>query len=603
MFYMQKRIRNFCIIAHIDHGKSTLADRLLEATGTIESRRMRAQLLDKMDLERERGITIKMAAVRIYYKADDGEVYELNLIDTPGHVDFAYEVSRSLAACEGAILVVDAAQGVEAQTLANVNLAMKHNLTIIPVINKIDLPAADPDRVRGEIEEILMIEGSDCIEASAKAGIGIKEILEAVVSRIPPPESEIEKPLRALIFDSHFDSYLGIVAYIRVVEGSIRTGMKILMMASGSHAEVNGVGVFAPEMSSTEVLEAGQVGFFHAAIKEIGLCKVGDTVTSSANPATDLLPGYAEVKPMVFCGLYPVDSEQFAELREALSKLQLNDASLLFEPETSAALGFGFRCGFLGLLHSEIVQERLEREFNLNLIATAPSVIYKIELKTGETVYIDNPAKWPDTMAVNSVAEPYVKASIMTPEAFVGSCMELCKDRRGNFLNMEYTGINRVMLSYELPLAEILLDFFDFLKSRTRGYASFDYEFLGYQEDKLVKLDIMINGEPVDALSFISHRDRAFNKGKALVKRLKEVLPRQLFQIRLQASIGTKVIAAESIQALRKNVIAKCYGGDISRKRKLIEKQKEGKKRMKSIGRVEIPQEAFLSVLKVGTDG
>lgn len=600
---MQKRIRNFCIIAHIDHGKSTLADRLLEATGTIESRRMRAQLLDKMDLERERGITIKMAAVRIYYKADDGEVYELNLIDTPGHVDFAYEVSRSLAACEGAILVVDAAQGVEAQTLANVNLAMKHNLTIIPVMNKIDLPAADPDRVREEIEEILMIEGSECIEASAKAGIGIKEILEAVVARIPPPASEPDKPLRALIFDSHFDSYLGIVAYIRVMEGSIRNGMKIRMMASGHQAEVNGVGVFAPEMSSTEVLEAGQVGFFHAAIKEMGLCNVGDTVTSSVKPATERLPGYAEAKPMVFCGLYPVDSEQFAELREALAKLQLNDASLAFEPETSAALGFGFRCGFLGLLHSEIVQERLEREFDLDLVATAPSVIYKIELKTGETVYIDNPAKWPDTMAVNAVSEPFVKASIMTPEAYVGSCMELCKDRRGSFVNMEYTGINRVLLTYQLPLAEILMDFFDILKSRTRGYASFDYEFSGYQEDKLVKLDIMINGEPVDALSFISHRDRAFNKGKALVKRLKEVLPRQLFQIRLQASIGTKVIAAESIQALRKNVIAKCYGGDITRKRKLIEKQKEGKRRMKSVGRVEIPQEAFLSVLKVGTDG
>ena len=598
---MQKRIRNFCIIAHIDHGKSTLADRLLEVTGTVESRRMRSQLLDKMDLERERGITIKMAAVRIYYKAQDGEVYELNLIDTPGHVDFAYEVSRSLAACEGAILVVDAAQGVEAQTLANVNLAMKHNLAIIPVMNKIDLPAADPERVREEIEETLLIEGSECIEASAKAGIGIEEILEAVVKRIPPPEVNVDMPLRALVFDSHFDSYLGIVAYIRVVEGSIRKGMKIRMMASGYQAEVNGVGVFAPEMSSTESLDAGQVGFFHAAIKEMGLCKVGDTVTSSANPAKERLPGYAEAKPMVFCGLYPVDNEQFADLREALSKLQLNDASLTFEPETSAALGFGFRCGFLGLLHSEIVQERLEREFDLDLVATAPSVIYKIELKSGETVYIDNPANWPETMAVQSISEPYVKAGIMTPEAYVGSCMELCKDRRGSFLNMEYTGVSRVMLSYELPLAEILMDFFDILKSRTRGYASFDYELSGYREDKLVKLDILVNGEPVDALSFISHRDRAFNKGKALVKRLKEVLPRQLFQIRLQASIGSKIIAAESIPALRKNVIAKCYGGDISRKRKLIEKQKAGKRRMKSVGRVDIPQEAFLSVLKVGT--
>jgi len=598
---MQSRIRNFCIIAHIDHGKSTLADRLLEATGTIESRRMRSQLLDKMDLERERGITIKMAAVRIYYKARDGEVYELNLIDTPGHVDFHYEVSRSLAACEGAILVVDAAQGVEAQTLANVNLAMKHNLEIIPVMNKIDLPAADPDRVREEIEETLMIEGHECIEASAKAGIGIEEILEAVVKRIPPPEENTEAPLRALVFDSHFDSYLGIVAYIRVMEGSIRKGMRIRMMASGYQGEVNGVGVFAPEMSSTESLDAGQVGFFHGAIKEIGLCKVGDTVTSRDNPASERLAGYAEAKPMVFCGLYPVDSDQFADLREALSKLQLNDASLTFEPETSAALGFGFRCGFLGLLHSEIVQERLEREFDLDLVATAPSVIYQIELKTGEVVYIDNPANWPESMALKAVSEPYVKASIMTPEAYVGACMELCKDRRGTFLNMEYTGVSRVMLSYELPLGEILMDFFDILKSKTRGYASFDYEFSGYQEDSLVKLDVMVNGEPVDALSFISHRDRAFYKGKALVKKLKEVLPRQLFQIRLQASIGSKIIAAESIPALRKNVIAKCYGGDITRKRKLIEKQKEGKRRMKSVGRVEIPQEAFLSVLKVGS--
>jgi len=599
---MQKRIRNFCIIAHIDHGKSTLADRLMEATGTIASRQMRAQLLDKMELERERGITIKMAAVRIYYKARDGEVYELNLIDTPGHVDFAYEVSRSLAACEGAILVVDAAQGVEAQTLANVNLAMKHNLAIIPVMNKIDLPAADPDRVREEIEEVLMIEGSECIPASAKEGTGITEILEAVVERVPPPKEDLDKPLRALIFDSHFDSYLGIIAYIRVMEGSISKGMKIKMMASGNQAEVNGVGVFAPEMSSTETLEAGQVGFFHAAIKEIGLCKVGDTVTSSSNPASELLPGYAEAKAMVFCGLYPVDSDQFAELREALSKLQLNDASLAYEPETSAALGFGFRCGFLGLLHSEIIQERLEREFDLDLVATAPSVIYQVDLKSGGIAHIDNPASWPEAMDIKSVSEPYVKASIMTPEAHVGACMELCKDRRGSFVNMEYTGINRVLLTYELPLAEILMDFFDLLKSRTRGYASLDYEMSGYREDHLVKLDIMINGEPVDALSFISHRDRAFPKGKALAKRLKEVLPRQLFPIRIQASIGSKIIAAESIPALRKNVIAKCYGGDITRKRKLIEKQKEGKRRMKSVGRIEIPQEAFLSVLRVGSE-
>lgn len=598
----QSRIRNFCIIAHIDHGKSTLADRLLEATGTVVAREMREQLLDQMDLERERGITIKMAAVRLYYRAGDGTDYELNLIDTPGHVDFTYEVSRSLAACEGALLVVDAVQGVEAQTLANVNLAMNHDLTILPVINKIDLPAANPDRIRHEIEEQLAMDGSEALLASAKQGIGIAEILDAVVAKVPPPGGNPDAPLRALVFDSHFDPYLGIVAYVRVVDGIIEPGMPIRMMASGHSAEVAGVGVFAPRMRACERLETGQVGFFHAAIKEIGLCRVGDTVTSQRRPAAEPLPGYKQAKPMVFCGLYPVDSDQFSELREALSKLQLNDASLQFEPETSAALGFGFRCGFLGLLHSEIIQERLEREFALELVATAPSVVYKVLLKSGAEVMIDNPAKWPASVDIHTVYEPFVRAVILTPNEYVGAIMELCTDRRGEFVNMEYTTTERVMLTWQLPLSEILLDFFDTLKSRSRGYASFDYELSGYRENELSKLDIRINNEPVDALSFITHRDKAYYKGKALVGRLREVLPRQLFEIRIQASIGSKVIAAERVSAIRKNVLAKCYGGDITRKRKLLEKQKEGKRRMKSVGRVEIPQEAFLSVLKVGND-
>lgn len=596
----QERIRNFCIIAHIDHGKSTLADRLLEATGSVEERQMREQLLDQMDLERERGITIKMAAVRIYYKASDKQIYELNLIDTPGHVDFTWEVSRSLAACEGAVLVVDAVQGVEAQTLANVNLAMNHDLAIIPVINKIDLPAADVDRVAKEVEESLLIEASEVLPASAKHGIGIEEILEAVVKRIPPPKGRNDCPLRALIFDSHFDPYLGIVAYVRIVDGCLKPGMKIKWMASGHTAEVAGVGVFVPAMRSCDGLDTGQVGFVHAGIKEIGLCRVGDTITDRNNPAIEPLPGYKPVKPMVFCGLYPVDSDQFSDLREALNKLHLNDASLTYEPETSAALGFGFRCGFLGLLHSEIIQERLEREFDLELVATAPSVVYKVTLSDGQVKMIDNPAHWPPLGMIASVAEPYVKSVIFTPEQYVGACMDLCTERRGEFVTMEYAGTDRVVLTFELPLAEILMDFFDSLKSRTRGYASFDYELSGFRENNLVKLDIRINGDPVDALSFITHRDRAFQKGKALVNRLREVLPRQLFEIRIQASIGSKVIAAERIQAMRKNVIAKCYGGDITRKRKLLEKQREGKRRMKNVGRVEIPQEAFLSVLRVG---
>ena len=592
----QTHVRNFCIIAHIDHGKSTLADRLLETTGTVETRQMREQVLDGMDLERERGITIKMSAVRLDYRAQDGEHYELNLIDTPGHVDFTYEVSRSLNACEGAILVVDAAQGVEAQTLANVNLAFNHDLTVIPVINKIDLPSADPQRVKEEMEETLTIEGSECLLASAKRGDGIEEILEAIVKRIPPPSGNPQPPLRALVFDSHFDPYVGIIAYVRIVDGALKPGMRVRMMASDHEADVTGVGVFAPDMCSAESLETGQVGFVHAGIKEIGQCRVGDTMTDAEEPSQRALPGYQQVKPMVFYGLYPVDSEQFPDLREALARLQLNDGALSFEPETSAALGFGFRCGFLGLLHSEIVQERLEREFDLDLIATSPSVIYRIILTDGSILDVDNPSNWPEAGKIAKIEEPYVLTTIITPNDYVSLCMELCKDRRSTFRSMDYTAGNRLVLINELPLTEILFDFFDSLKSRTRGYASFDYEFLGYREGNLVKLDITVNGEPLDALSFITHRDSAYTRGKALVKRLKEVLPRQLFEIRIQAFLGSKAIAAERIPPQRKNVLAKCYGGDVTRKRKLLEKQKKGKRRMKSVGQVEIPQEAFLRV-------
>ena len=598
----KSHIRNFCIIAHIDHGKSTLADRILELTGAVAGRQMREQVLDKMDLERERGITIKMAAVRLSYSASDGQDYELNLIDTPGHVDFTYEVSRSLAACEGALLVVDAAQGVEAQTLANVTLALNGGLDIIPVINKIDLPAADPERVKREIEGTLAIDCSSALLASAKEGEGIVEILEAVIDRIPPPAGTDHGPLRALVFDSHFDPYLGIIAHIRVFDGMVRKGTRIHMMASGYEAEVSGVGVFAPEMRSAQELGSGQVGFVHAAIKSIGECQVGDTMTSANQRAIEPLPGYRSAKPMVFCGLYPVETDQFPEVREALSRLQLNDAALSFEPETSAALGFGFRCGFLGLLHSEIIQERLEREFNIELVATSPSVVYRLNLKNGQIQMMENPSAWPDRGDIDFVEEPYVLATILTPNTYVGACMALCEDRRAKFKHMEYTGPDRVVLTYELPLAEILLDFFDTLKSRSRGYASLDYEWMGYRRGNLVKLDIRINNEAVDALSFITHTERAFARGKALVQRLREILPRQLFEIRLQAALGSKVIAAEKISALRKNVIAKCYGGDVTRKRKLLARQKEGKKRMKSVGRVEIPQEAFLSVLKVGSD-
>jgi len=560
---------------------------------------MRDQVLDRMDLERERGITIKMAAVRLAYRARDGQEYELNLIDTPGHVDFSYEVSRSLAACEGAILVVDATQGVEAQTIANVNLAYSNNLTIIPVINKIDLPAADPERVKQEIEDVLLIDRSECLLASAREGIGVEEILEAVVHRIPPPAGDPTAPLRALVFDSHFDPYVGVVAYVRVVDGELRPQTRIRMMSSGREFEVGGVGIFTPDMQPTEVRAAGQVGFVHAGIKAVGDCRVGDTITSAERPAAEPLPGYKRVKPMVFCGLYPVESDQFEDLREALARLQLNDAALVYEPETSAALGFGFRCGFLGLLHSEIVQERLEREFGLELVATCPSVVYRVTTTDGRVLELDNPTRWPNPAKIASVAEPVVDATIVTPAEYVGAVMELCTDRRGEFKNMEYSGPQRVILSYRLPLAEILLDFFDHLKSRTRGYASLDYEFAGYQESALVKMDILINGQPVDALSFITHRDRAYPRGKQLVERLRQILPRQLFEIRIQAALGSRVIASESIRPLRKNVLAKCYGGDVTRKRKLLERQKEGKKRMKAVGSVEIPQEAFLSVLRV----
>lgn len=595
----QTHIRNFCIIAHVDHGKSTLADRLLETTGTVESRQMREQVLDRMDLERERGITIKMSAVRLDYQAQDGKLYELNLIDTPGHVDFTYEVSRSLNACEGAILVVDAAQGVEAQTLANVNLALNHNLTIIPVINKIDLPSADPARVKKEMEESLLIEASECLLASAKQGDGIQEILESIVQHIPPPQGQTSRPLRALVFDSHFDPYVGIIAYVRIVDGVLKPNMRIHMMTSGHEAEVTGVGVFAPDMQSTDALETGQVGFVHAGIKEIGQCRVGDTMTDAVKPSSQALPGYQQVKPMVFYGLYPIDGEQFPDLRQALERLQLNDGALSFEPETSAALGFGFRCGFLGLLHSEIVQERLEREFDLDLIATSPSVNYRITLTDGSVLHVDNPSNWPEAGEIVKIEEPYVLATIITPNDYVSLCMDLCKDRRGTFRSMDYTAGNRLVLTNELPLTEILFDFFDALKSRTRGYASFDYEFLSYTEGSLVKLDLLVNGEPIDALSFITHRSSAYTRGKALVGRLKEVLPRQLFEIRIQAFLGGKAIAAERISPKRKNVLAKCYGGDVTRKRKLLERQKKGKRRMKSVGQVEIPQEAFLSMLRI----
>ncbi len=596
----QDHIRNFSIIAHVDHGKSTLADRLIEATDLAVRRDMQAQLLDTMDLERERGITIKMTAVRLDYTAKNGQAYQFNLIDTPGHVDFTYEVSRSLAACEGALLIVDAAQGVEAQTVANVNLAYQNNLALIPVINKIDLPAADPERVRMEIENVLTLDASNAILASAKAGIGISEILEAIVERVPPPSGDPDAPLRALVFDSKFDQYLGVVSYVRVVDGAIKAGQKIRFMATGKDFEVIEVGTFTPARRVSQQINTGEVGYVAASIKTIGDARVGDTMTNSAHPAHDQLPGYRTAKPMVFCGLYPIDGADYPDLREALSKLQLNDAAVTFEPETSAALGFGFRCGFLGLLHMDVVQERLEREFNLALIATSPSVIYKVHRTDGTVEDVDNPATMPSPVHIVSTEEPYVDATIMLPSHYVGTIMELCRDRRGEFGRMEYPTPERVSLHYRIPLSEILMDFFDQLKSRTKGYASFDYELSGYRDSKLVKIDIMMNGDPVDALSFITHKDKAYERGKLIVEKLKEVVPRQQYEVRIQAAIGGKVISAETVKAFRKNVIAKCYGGDITRKRKLLEKQKEGKKRMKSVGNIEIPQEAFLSVLKIG---
>ncbi|MBT2656730.1 translation elongation factor 4 [Bacillus sp. ISL-18] len=595
----QSKIRNFSIIAHIDHGKSTLADRILEKTNALSSREMKDQLLDSMDLERERGITIKLNAVQLKYKAKDGEEYTFHLIDTPGHVDFTYEVSRSLAACEGAVLVVDAAQGIEAQTLANVYLALDNDLEILPVINKIDLPSAEPERVRAEIEEVIGLDASEAVLASAKAGIGIEEILEQVVEKVPAPTGDPEAPLKALIFDSLYDAYRGVVAYIRVVEGSVKVGDKIKMMATGAEFEVNEVGVFTPKAVMRDELSVGDVGFLTASIKNVGDTRVGDTITNAKGGAIEPLPGYRKLNPMVYCGLYPIDTARFNDLREALEKLQLNDSALQFEPETSQALGFGFRCGFLGLLHMEIIQERIEREFKIDLITTAPSVIYHVHLTDGSQLNVDNPSDMPDPQKIDRVEEPYVKATMMAPNDYVGAIMELCQLKRGIFIDMQYQGENRVSIVYQIPLAEIVYDFFDQLKSSTRGYASFDYELIGYQPSSLVKMDILLNAEKVDALSFIVHKDFAYDRGKIIVEKLKELIPRQQFEVPIQAAIGQKIVARSTIKAMRKNVLAKCYGGDISRKRKLLEKQKEGKKRMKQVGSVEVPQEAFMAVLKM----
>jgi GTP-binding protein LepA len=594
----QSRIRNFCIIAHIDHGKSTLADRLIERCGAIRGA-AQEQMLDSMDIERERGITIKMAAVRLLYTARDGETYQLNLIDTPGHVDFTYEVSRALAACEGALLVVDASQGVEAQTIANAGMAMNQNLEIIPVINKIDLPHAEIERAREEIESAVAIDATDAIPCSAKAGIGIDDILEAIVQRIPAPAGNPDAPLRALIYDSHFDAYQGAVAYVRIKDGAVKKGDRIMMMATSGKFDIDSTGHFGPGLRVNDGLACGEVGFITAAMKSIGDARVGDTVTLADRAAESGLAGYRQALSMVFCGLYPSDGDQYEDLRDAIDKLKLNDAALQFEPETSAALGFGFRCGFLGLLHMEIARERLEREFALDLILTAPSVDYRVTMKNEEVLQISNPAEWPDPNLILSVEEPTVKATVMVPNEYVGAVMTLCQERRGVYVKTDFPTPQRQILHYILPLGEILLDFFDKLKSATRGYASFDYELSDYLMSSLVKVDILLNGDPVDALSFIVHRDFAYNRGRAMVERLKEVVPRQQYEVRVQAAIGAKVIAADSIKPFRKNVIAKCYGGDITRKRKLLEKQKEGKKRMKQIGSIELPQEAFLSVLKV----
>ncbi len=594
------RIRNFCIIAHIDHGKSTLADRILEKTQAISLREMEDQLLDNMELERERGITIKARAVKVEYTAKDGKLYEFNLIDTPGHVDFNYEVSRSLAACEGALLVVDASQGIEAQTLANTYLAIEHDLEVVPVVNKIDLPSANPDMVCHEIEDIIGIPALDAPRISAKTGLNVEEVLERIVTDIPAPQGDPDAPLQALIFDSYYDSYKGVIVYIRVMQGTVRPGDDILMMATGARFKVVEAGYMgATNLVPTSGLCAGEVGYITASIKSVKDTVVGDTVTNAAAPAKEALPGYRQVNPMVFCGIYPADGAKYPDLRDALEKLQLNDASLSFEPETSKALGFGFRCGFLGLLHMEVIQERLEREFNLDLVTTAPSVIYKLNMTDGTTMMIDNPTNYPDPSDIESAEEPYVKASIFSPTTYIGTIMELCQERRGTYKDTKYLDTDRVELHYELPLNEIVYDFFDALKSRTKGYASFDYEFAGYQPSKLVKLDIMISGDVVDALSFIVHADRAYSRARKMAEKLKENIPRQMFEVPIQAAIGGKIIARETVKAFRKDVLAKCYGGDITRKKKLLEKQKEGKKRMRQLGSVEVPQEAFMAVLKL----
>jgi len=598
----QKKIRNFSIIAHIDHGKSTLADRILEKTETITKREMKSQTLDSMDLERERGITIKLNAVQLTYTAKDGEEYIFHLIDTPGHVDFTYEVSRSLAACEGAILVVDAAQGIEAQTLANVYLALDNDLEILPVINKIDLPAADPERVRKEVEDVIGLDASEAVLASAKAGIGIEEILEQIVEKVPAPQGDPAAPLKALIFDSVYDPYRGVIAYVRIMDGSVKPGDKVRMMATGKEFEVLETGVFTPREKNVDELNVGDVGYLSASIKTVGDTQVGDTITHVSNPASEALVGYKKMNPMVYCGLYPIETSKYNDLRDALEKLELNDASLDYEPETSQALGFGYRCGFLGMLHMEIIQERIEREFNIELITTAPSVIYNVVQTDGTHLKVDNPAMFPTIQKVDHVEEPYVKASIMVPEEFVGSVMELCQRKRGNFVTMDYLASSRVNIVYELPLAEIVFDFFDQLKSNTKGYASLDYELIGYRTSKLVKMDILLNGEQVDALSFIVHNDFSYDRGKAIVEKLRKLIPRQQFEVPVQAAIGQKIVARSTIKSIGKNVLAKCYGGDISRKRKLLEKQKAGKKRMKTVGSVEVPQEAFMAVLKMDED-
>lgn len=594
-----KRLRNFSIIAHIDHGKSTLADRMLQSTETVAVREMKEQFLDNMDLERERGITIKLQAARMNYKAQDGEDYVLNLIDTPGHVDFSYEVSRSLAACEGALLVVDASQGVEAQTLANVYLALENNLEIIPVLNKIDLPGAEPERVIAEIEEVIGLDCRNIIHASAKNGIGVNDILQSIVDLVPPPADTVDQPFRALIFDSYYDPYRGVVVYFRVVDGSVKKGDRILLMASGKQYDLDEIGILSPNQIQVDELHAGEVGYLAASIKTVEDARVGDTITLMSSKATQPLPGYTEAKPMVFCGLFPTDADQYADLKDALEKLKLNDAALSYEPETSSAMGFGFRCGFLGLLHLEIVQERLEREYNLDLITTAPSVVYRVTTTEGEEIYIDNPSALPDPQKRTKIEEPYIKVEMITPETYVGALMDLCQTRRGVFIDMKYFTMNRTNLIYELPLAEVVTDFFDQLKSRSRGYASMEYQLIGYRENNLIRLDIMVNKDPVDALAMIVHRDKAYHVGRALTEKLKELIPRHQFKVPIQAAIGAKIIASEHIPALRKDVLAKCYGGDISRKKKLLQKQAKGKKRMKSIGTVDVPQEAFMAVLKI----